>query len=143
IVEYRKIALFDQGAFDFKALRGFDVFKVDATEGNRNATHGVAEGLRAFRFHFDVAGIYTTKAYDKKALAFHYRLGGQRNQVTQTQNRSTVRNNRYQVTFGGVLVSVFRIGSDLFYRLSHTWAVSQGQITGGLCRLGQLNADFA
>ena len=48
VVEHGNVALFDQGTFDFKALRGFDVFQVDTTEGDGDTTNGINEGLRAF-----------------------------------------------------------------------------------------------
>ena len=128
IVEYRNVALFDQSAFDFKTLRCLDVFQVDTTESDRDTTNSINEGLRAFRLNFDVDGVYAGKAFEQQALTFHNRLRSQRAQVTQTQNGSTVSDNSNQVTLTSVLVGVFRISSDLFYWLCHTWAVGQRQI---------------
>lgn len=85
IVEHRDVALFNQGALDLEALWRLDVFKVDATEGDRDAADSVDERLWAFRFDFDVEHVNTRETLEQNTLAFHDRLGSQWAEVTQTE----------------------------------------------------------
>ncbi|MNS45898.1 hypothetical protein D3C72_783780 [compost metagenome] len=142
IVEYRDVALFDQGALDFEALRRLDVFEVDATEGDRDAANGVDERLRAFRFHFDVEHVDTGETLEQNTLAFHDRLGSQWAEVTQTEDGGAIGNHRNQVAFAGVFVSQLWITADFTHGLSNTWAVGQGEVTGGGGGLGEFDAQF-
>ncbi|MNP00035.1 hypothetical protein D3C76_918190 [compost metagenome] len=143
IVEHRDVALFDQRTLDLEALRRLDVFQVDATEGDGNAFDGIDEGLRAFRVDFDVEHVDTGEALEQHALAFHDRLGGQRAEVAQAEDRGTVGNYCNQVALAGVAVGQLGIARDLAYRLGDTRAVRQRQVAGGYGRLGQLDAEFS
>src|SRR3990167_2253075 len=136
IVEHWNVALFDQRAFDFKALRGLDVFQVDAAEGDRDTAYGVDKGLRALGLDFDVEYIDTGKALEQHAFTFHYRLGSQRAKIAETENRGTVGNDCHQIAFAGVAVRQLRITRDFAHRLSDARAVGQGQIACGCGGLG-------
>src|SRR5690606_34407950 len=94
VMENRDIALLDQRALDFETLRRLDVFQIDATEGAGNALDGVDEGLRTFRLYLNVEDINAGEALEQHTLAFHYRLGSQRAEITQTENGRAVRNDR-------------------------------------------------
>ncbi|MNZ60426.1 hypothetical protein D3C78_784950 [compost metagenome] len=143
IVEHWDVALFDQCALDLEALRRLDVFQVDAAEGDGDALDGIDEGLRALGVDFDVEHIDTGEALEQHALAFHDRLGGQRAEVAQAENRGAVGNHRHQVALAGVLEGQLGITGDLADRLGHARAVRQRQVAGGNGRLGQLDAEFS
>src|SRR5690606_35069846 len=102
IVKNRNIALLDERTLDLEALRSFDILKVDTAEGAGNALDRIDEGLGAFRFDLDIEHINAGKALEQYALAFHYRLGGQRTEIAQTENSSTVGDHRHQVALAGV-----------------------------------------
>jgi len=142
IVEHWNVALLDQGAFDFEALRRLDVFEVDATEGNRDAANGVDESLWAFRFDFDVEYVDTGETLEQNALAFHDRLGSQWTEVTQTEDGGAIGNHCNKVALAGVFVGQLRITADFTHRFCNAWAVGQGEITGGGGGLGELDAQF-
>ena len=143
IVEHRDIALLDQRALDLKALGRLDIFQVDAAEGDGDATHCVDKGLRAFGLDFDVEYVDAGEALEQHTLAFHYRLGGQRAEVTETENRGTVGNNCHQVALAGVAVCQLRITRNFTHGFSHTRAVGQSQITSSGSGLGQFHTQFA
>ncbi|MCY1175521.1 hypothetical protein D9M73_157630 [compost metagenome] len=142
IVEHRNVALLDQGTFDLKALGRLDVFQVDATEGDGDAFNGVNESLWAFRIDFDVEYVDTSETLEQNTLAFHHWLGSQWAEVTQTEDGSAIGNHRNQVAFAGVFVSQLWITANFAHRLCNTWAVGQGEVTGGGSGLGEFNAQF-
>ncbi len=143
VVEDGDVALLDQRALDLETLRRLDVFKVDATEGDRDALDGIDEGLRALGVDFDVEHVDTREALEQNALAFHYRLGSQRTEITQTENSGAIGDNRHQVALAGVAVSQLRIASDFAYRLGDARAIGQRKVTSGGGRLGELDAQLS
>ena len=52
------------------------------------------------------------EALEQHRLAFHHRLGGQRAQIAQAQNRGAVGDHRDQIALGGVVVGQGRIFGD-------------------------------
>ncbi|MNN47938.1 hypothetical protein D3C81_1623820 [compost metagenome] len=142
-MEHRDVALFDQRALDLEALGRLDVFQVDAAEGDGDALDGVDEGLRAFRIHFDIEHVDAGEALEQHALAFHHRLGRQRAEVAQAENRGAVGNHRHQVALAGVLEGQLGIAGDLAHRLGNAGTVGQGQVARGGSGLGQLDTQLA
>src|SRR5690606_19514364 len=142
IMEYRDIALLDQRALDFEALGRLDVLEIDAAEGDGDALDRIDKGLRALCVHFDVEYIDTGEALEQYAFTFHHRLGGQRAEVAQAKNGSTVGNHGHKVAFAGVAVSQFGVAANFAYRLGNAWAIGQGQIASGGSWLGQLDAQL-
>ncbi len=143
IVEYRNVALFDQGLFDLEALRCLDVFQVDATESDGDALYSVDESLRAFGIDFDVENVDAGKALEQHALTFHDWLGSQWAKVTQAENRGAIGNHCNQVAFAGVLVRQFRIAGDFTYGLGNARAVGQRQIAGSGSGFGELYTQLS
>ncbi|MNZ97461.1 hypothetical protein D3C78_1166990 [compost metagenome] len=143
VMEYRNVALLDQRTLDLEALGRLDVFQVDAAEGDRDALDGVDEGLRAFRVHLDVEHVDAGETLEQHPLALHHRLGRQRTQVAQTEDRGAIGDDCHQVALAGVLEGQLGIAGDLANRLGNARAVGQGQVARGSRGLGQLNAQFA
>ncbi|MOA33060.1 hypothetical protein D3C78_1543190 [compost metagenome] len=77
VMEDWDAALFDQCLFDFKALRRFDVFQVDAAKGVGNAHDGLDKGLGALGIDFDIDRIDSGETLEQQCFAFHDRLAGQ------------------------------------------------------------------
>ncbi|MCY1360872.1 hypothetical protein D9M69_475190 [compost metagenome] len=77
VMEDRDAALFDQCFFDFKALRGFDVFQVDATKGVGNAHDCIDKGLGTLSIDFDIDRVDAGKTFEQQRFAFHDGLAGQ------------------------------------------------------------------
>ena len=98
--------------------------------------------MRAFRFDFDVEHVNTSETLEQNALAFHDRLGSQWAEVTQTEDGGAIGNHRNQVAFTGVFVSQLWITADFTHGLSNTWAVGQGEVTGGGSGFGEFDAQF-
>ncbi len=108
-----------------------------------HAHHGIDECLGVLGVHLDIEHIDTGELLEQDALAFHDRLGGQRPQIAQAQDRRTITDHRHQIPLGGETVGQFRLPCDFPHRLRHPRAVGQTQIPAGRRRLGHLNADFS
>ena len=90
IVHNGDICCFSNPTFDFKALRGFDVLEVDTAERFGNVDHGADEFFGVFGVHFDIKDIDSCEGLEQQPFAFHHRFAGQRTDVPQTKNRSSV-----------------------------------------------------
>ena len=109
VVEDRNVHGFFQRFLDIEAFRGLDVFQVDSTESGLQQLAGLDDFVRVFGVKFYVENVDVGKAFEEDALAFHYRFSGQCPQVAEAEYRGSIGDNRYQVSFGGILVGVFRI----------------------------------
>ena len=85
----------------------------------------------------DVDGVDVGEALEEHALALHHRLGGQRAQVAQAQDRGAVGDHRHQVALGGVLVGEVRIFGDGQHRHGHARRIGQREVALGRHRLGR------
>ena len=66
--------------------------------------------------------------FEKYALTFHYRLGGCRPYVSQTQYSCTIGNDRHQVSFGSILINIIRNLLNGFAWFGNPGRISQRQI---------------
>ena len=117
-----------QSAFNFKCLRGFDVFQVDAAERRRNGLNGGDELLRIARVHFNVKHINVGKYFEQHALPFHHRLARLGANVAQPEYRGAIGNYRDQIAFGCVVVDVLFVFRNGFAGLRHPGTVGQSEV---------------
>ena len=66
--------------------------------------HDVDDLVRVVGVELDVDGVDVGEALEEDRLALHHRLGGQRAEVAQAQDRGAVGDHRHQVALGGVVV---------------------------------------
>lgn len=143
IVKDRNIEDFTQPLLDVEALRGFDVFEVDAAEGRLQRGDDVDQLVRVGFIHFDVEHIDAGELLEQHALAFHHRLGGQRADIAQTQHRSAVADDRHQIAARGELAGLGGIVDDGLAGEGHARRIRQRQIALGQHRLGRGDLDLA
>ena len=67
-----------------ETLRGFDVFKVDATECRGNLLHGLAELLGVFLCHLYIENVDASVYLEEQALALHHGLAAHRADVAKS-----------------------------------------------------------
>src|SRR5690554_6513057 len=142
-MEYWNAALLDKGLLDIKTLRRLDILKVDATPSVSNARHRIDERLRTFGIDLNIHRVDTGKALEQHALAFHDRLARQGPEIAQAKNGGAVGNDRNQVAFAGIAISILGIARDLAHRLGDTRAVSKSKIPSRCGGLGQFHRDFS
>ncbi len=143
VVKDRDLHALAQAPLDIKAVRGFDVFEVDAAEGGLQRGDDFDQPFRVFFVDFKVEDVDVGELFEQHALAFHHRLGRQRPDVAQAQHRRAVGDDGHQVAAAGVFVGVHRIGHDLFARRRHAGRVSQRQVVLVRELLGGANGDLA
>ena len=119
IMKDGNIHLFFQTLLDDKTFRRFDVFQINAAKRRTHQLDRINDGFGVFGIQFDVDRIYIREPFEQDRLAFHHRLGGKRTQIAKTQNRRSVRNNRYQVALVCIVIGGFRVLCDRLTRHSH------------------------
>ena len=117
-----------QAAFNFKCLRGFDVFQVDAAKRRCNGLDGGDELLRIARVHFNVKHIDVGEYFKQHALPFHHRLARLGANVAQPEHRGAVGDHRDQIAFGCVVVDVLLVSCNGFAGLRHPRTVGQSEV---------------
>ena len=142
IVEDRNIHALAQFLLNVEALRGFNIFEVNAAKRGFQGRNHIDKFIRIEFIHFDVENINPGEFLKQNAFAFHYRLTGQRANVAEAQHRCTVGNNRNQVAARGIFVGGQRVFLNFQTRRSHARRVGQRQIALCCQRLGRRNLDF-
>ena len=108
VVEDRDVHQLAQALLDDEAFRRLDVFEIDAAEAGAEVAHAIDELVDVPGVDLQIDGIDVGEALEQHRLAFHHRLGGQRAQIAQAQDRGAVGDHRHQVALGRVVVG--RVG---------------------------------
>ncbi|MNN38493.1 hypothetical protein D3C81_1524920 [compost metagenome] len=132
-----------QLGFDLEAFRGLDVLQVDAAPGVADVLDHGDELVRVGGLHFDIEAVDVGEAFEQDGLALHHRLGRQRAEVAQTEDGRAVGDDGDQVSLGGIVVGLVRIGGDGQDRHGHARRVGQRQVALGRHRLGRGHGDLA
>ena len=143
IMHHWNIGGLSNAAFNFKAFRRFDVFKIDAPEGLGNIDNRFYEGLWIFSVNLDIKHVNICECLQKKALAFHHRLARERPDVAQSKNSGSIRNNSHQITLRGVAVCIFWFVGYLKTGVSYTRRICQTQFIRSAVWFGRNDLDFA
>ena len=142
IMEYRNIHALTEFLLNVEALRRFDIFEVNAAKRWFKRRYHVDKFIRIEFINFDVEHVNPGEFLKQNAFTFHHWFTGQRANITQAQNRSTVGNNRNQVAACGVFVGCQRVLFNFKTRCSHARRVGQREVALGCQRLGRRNLDF-
>jgi len=134
---------FLEPGFDVEALRGLDVFEIDAAQGRLHRSNQVDQLVRVALAEFNVKNINPGKLLEQTALAFHDRFGCQRTDVTQAEHGSTVGDDAYEVGSRGVQADRRRVINDGMASMGNSWRIGEGQIELITQALGGLNRDLA
>ncbi len=102
-----------ESLFDLEAFGCLYILQVDATKGGRDCLHHLDEFFRVFFIYFNIEHIDTGKYLEEQSFTFHHRLPGKGPDIPQTQHSSAVGDDRHQVAFRGVVVSVLRVFFNL------------------------------
>ncbi len=114
VVEDRNLHALAQRTLDVKAVRGLDVFEVDAAEGGLERGDQVDQLVEVLFAHLDVEHVDAGELLEQHPLAFHHRLRGQRPDVAEPEHRGPVGDHGDQVAARREAKRIRRIGSDLF-----------------------------
>ena len=136
VVEYRDVHPLAQGLLDDEAVRSRDILEVDPAEARLEQFDAVDEALRVLGFHLDVDRIDVGEALEKHGLAFHHRLGRQRAEVPEAEDRGAVGDDGDEVALGGIVVGTARVVGDSAHRYRDTGRISQSEVALRRHRLG-------
>ncbi len=134
---------FAQPFFDHEAVGRLDVFQIDAAECRAKIAHAVDESLDIMRVDFDVDGIHIGEALEQHGLAFHHRLGGERAQIAQPQDRGAVGDHGHEIALGGIVVDGVRVLRDGAHGRGHAGGIGEAQVALGRHRLGGDDGELA
>lgn len=125
IVKNGYIVFFNKCVFNFKVFRCFDVFQIDFIKGICDMFNGFDKCLWVFRVYFDIENINIGKVFEQYVFVFYDWFICQWIQVIQIKNCGIIRDNSYQVVFGGVFVGVFWVFCDFMDWFGNFWIVCQ------------------
>ena len=109
--------------------------------GSSSATH-VDEPLRVLGVDLDVDRIDVGEALEQHRLAFHHRLGGERAEIAQAEDRGAVGNHRDEIALGGQLIGAAGIVGDRLHRHRDAGRISEAEVALGRHRLGGDDLDL-
>ena len=79
----RNIHEFAQALLDDKALRRFNVFKVNAPEGRPQISHSIDKFIGIRRVDFEINAVDISKTFKEDGFPLHHRLRCQRPQIAE------------------------------------------------------------
>jgi len=119
-----------------EALRGLDVFKVDAAEGGFEDLARADDLLGVGGSELDVEDVDIGEAFEQDALAFHDGLTGEGADVAEAQDGAAVADDGHQVALGGVLIGEGGIALDFLARDGHAGGIGEAEVALRVARLG-------
>ena len=143
VVEHRDAAARLERLLDFEAVRGADVFDIDAAKGVGDARHGFNEDRRILGVDLDVEAVDARKALEQQPLALHHRLACKVAEIAEAEDGRAIGDDAHEIALARVVVSRLGRARDLPNRLGDTRAVSEGKIARGCGGLGYLYADLS
>ncbi len=143
VVEDRDVHQFAQPLLDDEAVGRLDVFQVDAAEGGTEIAHAVDEFVDVGGVDLQIDGIDVGEALEQHRLAFHHRLGGQRAEIAEPQNRRAVGDDGDHVAAHRVVEGPARVLGDRLDRHGHARRIGQRKVALGGHRLGRVDLQLA
>ena len=137
VVEDGNVHQFAQALLDDEALGRLDVLQIDAAERRPEIAHAVDEGFGVLGVDFQIDGIDVGEALEQHRLAFHHRLGGERAEIAEAEDRRAVGDHRDHVAAHGIVEGRRGVGMDRFDRHGDARRIGERQIALRRHRLGR------
>ncbi len=142
VVEHRDREPLAQLLLDVEALRGLDVFQVDAAEGGFQRGDDIDKLLLVGLGQLDVEDVDAGELLEQDALAFHDRLGGQGADGAQAQHGGAVGHHRHEVGARGEFRRGGGVAHDLVAGSGDAGRIGERQVALGGQRLGRHDLDL-
>ena len=137
VMEDRDVHQLAQPLLDDEAVRRLDVLEVDAAEGRAEKAHAVDELVDILGVDLEVDGIDVGEALEQHRLAFHHRLGGQRAEIAEAEDRGAVGDDGDHVAARRVVEGLARILGDGQHRHGDARRIGERQVALRRHRLGR------
>jgi len=136
VVEDWNVEQLAQALLDDEALRRLDVLEVDAAEGRVQVAHAVDELVDVLGVDLEIETVDAGEALKQHRLAFHDRLGRERAQISEPQDRGAIGDHRHQIALGGEVIGERRVLLDVQAGKRHPRRIGEREIELGRERLG-------
>jgi hypothetical protein len=143
VVEYGDVHARTANPFNDETIGCLDVFEVDRAKGRLQRADDLGELFGVGFVHLDVETVDMGEFLEEHGLALHHRLGGQRANVSKTQNGGAVGHHRNQIAARGETARTLRIGLDFETGLGDAGAVGARKVAPVRHRLGGADFQFA
>ena len=143
VVEHRDVHPLAQRLLDDEAVGRGDVLEVDPAEARLEQLDALDEALRVLGLHLDVDRVDVGEALEQHRLAFHHRLGGERAEIAEAEDRGAVGDHRDEIALARVIVGAGRILGDRAHRHRDAGRISEAQVALRRHRLGGDDLDLA
>ena len=90
VVEHRDVHPLAQRLLDDEAVGRGDVLEVDPAEARLEQLDAIDEPLRVLGLHLDIDRVDVGEAFEQHRLAFHHRLGRERAEIAEAEDRGAV-----------------------------------------------------
>ena len=136
VVEHRNVHALDQPGLDLEALRRLDVFEIDAAEGRLEPSDGLDERVDVGLGDLDVEYVDAGEALEQHGLAFHHRLGRERADIAEAEDRAAVADDAHAIRTAGDLRRRRRVVHDREAGLGDARRIGERQIVRRCHRFG-------
>ena len=143
VMEDRNITYFLEFALDLKTSGSGNVLQVNAAEGTGDQGDGVHDLIHVFALNTQRERVYITKGFEKDTFALHHRHAGLGSDVSQSQDRCPVRNDRAQIVAPGKGIGLAYVLLDGKAGLRHTGRIGKGKVVFGRYRNGRDDLYFS
>ena len=127
VVEDRDVHPLAQGLLDDEAVGRGNVLEVDAAEARLEQRDRVDELLRVLGRDLDVDRIDVGEALEQHRLAFHHRLGRERAEIAEAEDRGAVGDDRDEIALGGIIIGAAGILGDRAHRHRDARRISEAR----------------
>ena len=132
-----------QRLLDDEAVGRGDILEVDAAEARLEQFDALDEALAVLGVDLDVDRIDVGEALEQHRLAFHHRLGGERAEIAEAEDRGAVGDDRDEIALGGQLIGAAGIVGDRLDRDRDAGRISEAEVALRRHRLGGDDLDLA
>ncbi len=142
VMHHRDLHPVAQRGLDDEAFGCLDVFQIDPAEGRLHQRDRVDEGLGILGGELDIDRIDIGEALEQYRLAFHHRLGRQRPEIAQPEDRGAIGDHRNQIGARGVFRRIGGVGGDRLDRIGDARRIGEAEVALGRHRLGGDDLDL-
>ena len=143
VVEDRDVEQLAQALLDDEAFRRLDVLEIDAAAARAQQLDAVDELVRVLGRDLEVDRVDVGEALEQHRLAFHHRLGGERAEIAEPEDRGAVGDDRDEIALGGVVVGAALILGDRQHRHRDAGRIGERQVALRRHRLGGDHLELA
>ena len=132
-----------QALLDDEAFRRLDVLEIDAAEGRAEIAHGLDELVGVLGIDLEIDRIDIGEALEQDRLALHHRLGGERAEIAEAEDRGAVGDHGDEVGARGVVIGAARILRDGQHRHGDARRIGEREVALRRHRHGRDDLELA